>query len=154
MCYLGEPYVYSNKVQPTETYPPHVLCIIPTIMSNLEKFIPSNIFTQLSSGIDILYSDIHKGGGSNGAHSDDEDDWGLVVILSFGQTRWLRIREAKGAGEFINVKLDDNSMCVMHGKTFQKKFKHQVDKLGPKNNIYPRLSINIRFKAGSVNVKD
>lgn len=123
----GEAYTYSGKQHPTSAYPPHVLAIVPTLLASLQPFIKENIYTKLSHGIDILYSENDLKGGSNGAHSDDEMHWGLVIILSFGQTRWLRVRKKGKGNTFINVEMSDNSVCIMHGDTFQTVYQHQVE---------------------------
>lgn len=76
-----------------------------------------------------------------------------MLILSFGQTRYLRVRRKQTAtqkqGEFINVELEDNSLVVMEGNDFQRVWQHQVDKLGKNDSIRERLSLNLRFKGES-----
>lgn len=147
VCYTisGEPYCYSRLLQPTICYPPHVLNIVPAILEVVESSFPDNKYKELSNGVDILYSNEFIRGGSMGAHSDDEMHWGLVVIFSLGQTRWLRLRK-KSNGVFFNVEMRHNSLIVMHGCTFQQLYTHQVDKLYKEEEVQYRLSLNLRFK--------
>jgi alkylated DNA repair dioxygenase AlkB len=78
-------------------------------------------------------------------HSDNEnEDWGLVLILSFGQERWLRIRSKK-TGQWYNVKAGPNTLIAMYGSTFQEAYTHQVDKLSEDEEVGVRLSLNVRF---------
>lgn len=147
VCYTisGEPYCYSRLLQPTICYPPHVLNIIPSILEAVESSFSDNEYKELSNGVDILYSNEFVRGGSMGAHSDDEMHWGLVVIFSLGQTRWLRVRKI-GNGAFFNVEMRHNSLIAMHGCTFQQLYTHQVDKLYKEEEVQYRLSLNLRFK--------
>lgn len=147
VCYTvsGEPYCYSRLLQPTICYPPHVLNIVPAILEAVESSFPDNKYKELSNGVDILYSNEFVRGGSMGAHSDDEMHWGLVVIFSLGQTRWLRVRR-KSNGAFFNVEMRHNSLIAMHGCSFQQLYTHQVDKLYKEEEVQCRLSLNLRFK--------
>jgi len=146
ICYSadGKPYNYSRVSHITVSYPTHVLKILPTLMANILRIQPENPYQELSHGVDILYSDKILRGGSISAHSDDELPWGLVIIFSVGQTRWLRVRR-KLDGEYFNVPLLHNSIVAMYGETFQLSYTHQVDKLSPNEPIGQRLSINIRY---------
>lgn len=150
ICYTvdGSPYKYSKIKQPTVVYPPHVLKIERILFQEFTKIVPENPFTVLSNGVDILYSEKQKFGGSIGVHSDDEMPWGLVLVYSIGQTRTFRIREKDVPG-YKDFPLTDNSLVAMYGPTFQSKYTHQVDKLTPlfveKYGVQNRLSLNIRY---------
>jgi alkylated DNA repair dioxygenase AlkB len=122
-----------------------VLNIVPAILEAVESSFPDNKYKELSNGVDILYSNEFVRGGSMGAHSDDEMHWGLVVIFSLGQTRWLRVRK-KSNGAFFNVEMRHNSLIAMHGCSFQQLYTHQVDKLYKEEEVQCRLSLNLRFK--------
>lgn len=147
VCYTpdGTPYEYSNQKHHTSKYPQHVLDLIPkfkdVINHNLGKITP---YAKLSTGVDILYSDDFPRGGSISAHRDYEMDWGLVIIYSLGQSRWLRVRNSE-TKQFYNIKVPHNSLVAMHGPTFQKNYTHQVDKLSKDEPVGNRLSLNIRF---------
>lgn len=153
ICYSpdGSPYKYSGVNHPTREYPQHVL----TVMRQFETLINqelaktstplSNPYTVPSSAVDICYNQEFPRGGSISRHKDDEDEWGMVVIFSLGQTRYLRVR-ADETGKWWNVKVIHNSLVVMFGPTFQKKYTHQVDKLYEDEPIGVRLSLNIRYK--------
>jgi alkylated DNA repair dioxygenase AlkB len=148
VCYTpdGKPYKYSGKKHYTTKFPPHVLEIINVFLGTINGFIPDNEFQKASTGVDIEYSDKHDRGGSIGAHKDDEDpNWGMVVVYSLGQTRWLRVRNVHDK-TWCNIKLPHNSMVVMHGKHFQQDFTHQIDKLKEGEPVGKRLSLNIRFE--------
>lgn len=150
VCYTpnGQPYKYSGKNHYTTKYPSHVEKIIPSLLrsfsNELEKHELKNQFTILSNAVDIIYSDAFPRGGSISAHKDNEQPWGLVLVFSLGQTRWLRVRHDT-TKEFFNVQLRDNSLVAMFGKDFQKCFTHQVDKLSEKEFVGTRLSLNVRF---------
>jgi alkylated DNA repair dioxygenase AlkB len=105
---------------------------------------PPNPYTELSSGVDIVYSSKFPRGGSIGCHSDDEMNWGMVIVLSLGQTRYFRVRR-KSDGDWVNVKLGHNSLTVMYGPTFQELYTHQVDKLKEGEPVGIRMSMNARF---------
>lgn len=147
VCYTphGLPYKYSGILHTSAPFPPHVLTIVPTLQSYIQALVPDNVYTELSNGVDIVYSAEFERGGSISAHSDDEDEWGLVIILSFGQTRWLRVRN-KYDKTWYNVELKHNSLVAMHGATFQRDYTHQIDKLAVGETPAMRMSLNIRFK--------
>lgn len=137
--------IYGGVKHDSVEYPKYVLKLVPYMLKAVKKFIPDNIYTKLSTGIDIIYDADFPRGGSVGKHSDSQDEgWGLIVIWSLGQTRWLRVRRIKD-GEWYNVKMEHNSLTVMYGKTFQQLYTHQVDKLMPKDEVGSRLSLNVRF---------
>jgi len=147
VCYTttGRPYTYSGVKRFTQPYPEHILEMINPFLITVQKHLPfKNVYTKMSNGINILYCSDFKKGGSVSAHSDDEMKWGLVIIFSLGQTRWLRIRHKK-TKKWTNVKMKHNSIVCMHGPSFQEKYTHQVDKLKDKEPIGNRISINIRF---------
>lgn len=155
VCYKppgGTDYVYSGIRHITTWYPSHVRALLPLFMEAVDdalkrEGLPPNKYTELSSGVDIMYGPTLDRGGSIAAHRDDEKDWGMVMIHSLGQTRYLRFRKNfKGeVGEYLNVELSHNSLVVMYGPTFQKFYTHQVDKLSPREAIGTRLSLNVRY---------
>lgn len=151
----GKPFVYSQRQKYTTKYPDFVLAIVDKILAEVSKNVPNNIFANLSTGISIEYSEEHDRGGSIGRHKDNEykDDpllkkdgkvWGLIIVISIGQERWFRVRD-DSTREFTNVKLRNNSLIAMHGKTFQEKYTHQIDKLRKNDKVGKRYSLNIRF---------
>jgi hypothetical protein len=164
LCYTptGEPFRYSRIQHPTVKYPQHVRELIPKILDTIDQLLISdqttsgkdskrakhpvkkNPYTELSSGIDIVYSAEFERGGSVGTHSDDEIHWPVVIIFNLGQTRWLRVRSKKTKA-WYNARLKHNSLVIMYGNTFQERYTHQVDKLGKSDTIGTRLSLNIRF---------
>lgn len=154
LCYSpdGAPYVYSRVAHPTTQYPFYVLLAMRIFEKRINEELakcPSpveNPYTNPSSGVDIIYDAEFPRGGSIGRHKDDEDAWGMVFIFSLGQTRYLRIR-SDATKEWFNVKMTHNSLVVMHGPTFQKKYSHQVDKLKEEEPVGVRLSLNVRYKA-------
>lgn len=147
LCYTveGKPYLYSGRKHPTTRFPSHVTdLLLPFCMEEVRRYILDNRFDKLSHGVDILYNGEFPRGGSIGAHSDNEMPWGLVLIYSLGQTRWLRLRR-KSDGAWYNIEASHNSLIAMHGVTFQTLFTHQVDKLQVGESVHNRLSINVRF---------
>lgn len=155
VCYTvhGRPYKYSNVAHYTIKFPPHILHLVPEFLKMIQDYLPTgqiNPYTELSNAVDIMYSNKFARGGSISAHKDDEDKWGLVIIYSLGQTRWLRVRNDK-THHFTNIKLEDNSIIAMYGSTFQTSYTHQVDKLTANEPVGNRLSLNIRFLANSSN---
>jgi alkylated DNA repair dioxygenase AlkB len=151
VCYTadGESFVYSNISHKTIKYPEHVSFLIPKMLECVDKHclskrLPRNTFTMPSHAIDIVYNNAFPRGGSVSAHGDNEQPWGLVTIMSFGQTRWLRVRNHT-TKKFYNVKMMDNSLVAMIGETFQHQYSHQVDKLKENEPIGTRLSLNIRY---------
>ena len=146
VCYTptGETYIYSGKKHFTKSYPEHVLSLIPKMQKIVDEGIGKlSPYRTLSNAVDIVYSPDFERGGSISRHKDDEMDWGLVIILTLGQSRWLRIRDEDG--NFYNIKMSHNSIVCMHGKSFQQKYTHQVDKLMPNEPVKYRLSLNVRF---------
>jgi alkylated DNA repair dioxygenase AlkB len=146
ICYTtdGHTYNYSGIAHNTKKYPSHILKVIPLLLDKIADQKPACLRSELSNAIDILYCPEFVGGGSIGKHSDNEEDWGLILILSMGQTRWLRVR-SKADNQWYNVCMKHNSLVAMYGKTFQSQYTHQVDKL-PQGEIGARLSLNVRFK--------
>lgn len=142
----GQPYVYSGVSHATSTYPSHVETIIAEVEDAIASQGYDNMphFGQLDITGDILYDDTLPCGGSVGAHADDEREWPIVVIFSLGQTRYLRIRDLK-SDRMINVEMSHNSVLVMAGESFQKRYHHQVDRLHEKEAVGARLSLNIRY---------
>lgn len=154
VCYHVEgaaPYAYSGRAHFARVYPAHVRALADVLLARCEAALPvgarPNAFRTLSHGVDILYSEDFERGGSIGAHSDDEiAGWGLVLIFSLGQTRWLRIRD-KATKQWTNVSLRHNSLVAMHGADFQRLYTHQVDKLHEGEPVGARLSLNLRYGA-------
>jgi len=151
VCYTanGQPYKYSGKKHFTTHMPSHIRDAIPGWLALLDQQLLSvdrrNSYTRVSHAVDILYDASFARGGSIGRHKDDEQDgWGLVLIFSLGQTRWLRIR-SELTGAWHNVEARDNSLIAMLGPSFQKDYTHQIDKLAEGEEIGARGSINIRF---------
>lgn len=146
VCYTttGEPYNYSGQNHYTKKYPQYILDLIPKFQKIVDDGIGSTSpYKTLSHGVDIVYSNDFDRGGSISRHKDDEMDWGLVIILTLGQSRWLRVRNEEG--QFFNIKMKHNSIVCMHGPTFQKKYTHQVDKLSKHEPVHYRMSLNVRF---------
>ena len=154
VCYseTGEPYMYSGQQHRTVPFPPHALSLSKLAWTATAGALaaagrPPPAETQLCTGVDIQYSPAQERGGSMGAHADDEDSrWGLVLIYSLGQTRWLRVRRNLGDRTFVNVRLEHNSVVAMYGARFQTLFAHQVDKLSSKEPVGSRLSLNLRYR--------
>lgn len=88
---------------------------------------------------------------SSRTSSSCSDCWGIVIIFSLGQTRWLRIRSKKHKSQWINVEMSHNSLLVMSGESFQQRYTHQVDKLTKHDIVGNRLSLNVRFTKGDPN---
>jgi hypothetical protein len=51
---------------------------------------------------------------------------------------------SKETGAWTNVEMRHNSLLAMHGAEFQRRFTHQVDKLGASEPVGTRLSLNVR----------
>lgn len=152
ICYTMED---QEIVHPTQkygeimtTYPTHVLDLIPYFMNRIKEYIPNNPYVILSTGLDILYSPQFPRGGSIAAHSDYLGDpdrkWGLIIIYSIGQTRYIRIRR-KDDKTYFNVQMNNNSLVCMYGESFQQLYTHQVDKLYSNEEVGCRISLNMRF---------
>lgn len=150
LCYTpsGRPYVYSRVAHPTTMYPDHVLDLLIILENRLDKVVVDRPYQVGSSAVDICYDATLERGGSIAAHKDDEEDWGMVIVFSLGQTRYLRVRNDE-TKKFINVEMRHNSLVVMYGDTFQKMYTHQVDKLSSNEPIGTRLSLNVRYKNSS-----
>ena len=147
ICYTndGKPFSYSKVKHDSIKYPPHVDKLSDLMLKRFAEMIPENKYVVRSHGISLLYSKDLDGGGSISAHSDVVAmKWGLIAVLSLGQARWMRFRNIE-TGQFINAKLRHNSFVYMYGPTFQKKYTHQIDKLGTNDEVGNRLSINVRY---------
>lgn len=151
ICYSpdGQPYVYSRVQHATTIYPDHVLPLITKFEEIVNDTLTkdgygSNLYKTPSSVVDIIYDETFPLGGSISAHSDDEDEWGMVVVYSLGQTRWFRVRN-KETKQWYNMPLVHNSLVVMYGPTFQSLYTHQIDKLKTQDKVKVRLSLNIRY---------
>lgn len=146
LCYTpsGEPYVYSRIAHPTTSYPDHVNRLLLILENRIDEEVIDRPYRIASSAVDISYDATLERGGSIAAHKDDEEDWGMVIVFSLGQTRYLRVR-SDITKEFVNVEMRHNSLVVMYGDTFQKTHTHQVDRLSPKEPIGTRLSLNVRY---------
>jgi hypothetical protein len=150
-----ENYNYSGVDRYTIPFPPNIINISDKIIKQVKTLKPDNPYNQYDTGVDILYggkilesksSKKFGRGGSISFHSDDEKDWGMVGVYSLGQTRLFRIKDygGKGPTRFI-IPLFDNSLVVMYGPTFQKKYYHGITKLSSKLKAGVRLSLNIRY---------
>jgi len=152
LCYstTGKPFNYSNVNHTTVAYPDHVAALLPPLAERIDEELrratgAGNTFTELSTGVDICYDKTFPRGGSVAAHKDNTDpNWGMVLIFSLGQTRYLRVRRDSDRS-FFNIVMPDNSVVAMHGASFQKEYTHQVDKLYADEEIWPRLSLNARY---------
>lgn len=144
----GKPYTYSGVRRYTTAFPDHVLRVLPLFMSSVDRYIADNLYRRHDTAVDICYAHTQVRGGSIGRHKDDENaDWGLVVVYSLGQTRWLRVRRDTD-GRFYNVALRHNSLVAMHGAAFQRNYTHQVDKLHADEGVGTRFSLNVRYLVG------
>ena len=135
-----------------------------------------NDYQKRDTAVDIVYSSKFKRGGSIGAHADDEffedplytallSKWGSIFVYSCGQKRVFTISEKKfvkgGVGrgaiqmkfkrgkKLFQIPLEDNSLVVMWGPTFQEKCMHEVEKLHPEKPVGMRHSLNIRYVVGA-----
>ena len=143
----GEPaFSYSGQSHYSMPYPPHVLALVAMFRERIVEAHPASaVYTRLSHAIDVVYSNEFERGGSIGAHGDiGQPDWGLVIIFSLGQSRWLRVRHT-ASGEWTNVHMRANSLVAMCGARFQRAFTHQVDKLRMRDFVGTRLSLNVRY---------
>lgn len=152
LCYTpdGTSYRYSGVSHSTTKYPAHVTEVMkifePMVNDRLKEFFSiDNPYTVPSSAVDIIYDSTFPRGGSISKHKDDEKDWGMVMVFSLGQERYLRIRSDE-TGKYYNFSMPHNSLVVMYGETFQKKYTHQVDKLLETDKVGTRLSLNIRYQ--------
>jgi len=148
MCYTttGKPYLYSKTSHDTKPFPPHVLALIQQLIHVFNETVPDNPYVHIDTAADLMYSSQQKNGGSISAHCDYENPkWGLVLIHTLGQARYIRIRRKDKSQPFINVKIDHNSLLAMYGPTFQSMYTHQVDKLKDGEEIGVRLSLNVRL---------
>lgn len=155
----GDQYNYSGVVRPGIPHPEHIHELLeilkPTINSMIKEATNlDNPYTTLSNGISILYGPEAKiNGGALCMHKDNESlpgfHWGLIIIYSVGQTRWLRVKRDSD-NQYYNIPTVDNSLIMMFGPTFQKPspdgYTHGIAQLSPKDNVGARLSLNIRFR--------
>ena len=139
-------FSYSGQSHYSMPYPPHVLALVPALRAKVVAAQPATTpYSRLSHAIDVVYSSEFERGGSIGAHGDvGQPDWGLVIVYSLGQSRWLRVRH-RASGEWTNVLMRANSVVAMCGAKFQGAFTHQVDKLAKNESVGTRLSLNVRF---------
>jgi alkylated DNA repair dioxygenase AlkB len=146
LCYTtnGQPYKYSNIYHKTIKYPEHVKQLLDIVEPHLRSLTKcANL--ERNHAVDIEYGPEQERGGSIGRHQDNEHpDWAAVIIVSFGQTRVLRIRHCE-SGKWYNVPMTHNSVVCMWGPEFQKDYTHQVDKLAKDENVGTRLSLNVRY---------
>lgn len=149
-CYTltGKPLVYSRVTHKTSKYPEHVSATMKTVKEKVDITLADNRvktnYHALADGIDIVYDDTFPRGGSVAAHKDQMAPYGRVDILSFGQTRLMRIRR-EADKQVYNVEMPHNSVIVMLGPTFQDKYTHEVPKLGAGETVGARNSINVRY---------
>lgn len=99
---------------------------------------------QLSHGVDIVYPSTIPGSGSISEHSDLELDWDMVIVYSLGQTRYFKVRD-KLTRKVVNVPTPHNSLLVMVGESFQKKYTHSIDRLKKNDVLGYRMSLNARY---------
>lgn len=137
---------YSQQDHFTTSYPPHVKKVISILLSRIYDTKTDTLNLQLSHSIDILYDSTSERGGSIAAHADTSHSYELILILSLGQSRYIRFKRKRDL-KFFNFKLKDNSLLVMVGNGIQKHFTHQIDKLSRNEDIGSRLSLNVRFVA-------
>jgi alkylated DNA repair dioxygenase AlkB len=148
VCYTrdGVPYEYSKKKHLTRKYPKHVLRAMRKIKESLNERLNIAIEGEEDTAVDIVYDSKYPRGGSIAAHSDDEKEWKAIVVLSLGQTRYMRIKHKTDKTiKIINVKMRHNSVLVMLGSSVQEEYTHQVDKLSEKEEIGMRMSLNVRY---------
>jgi alkylated DNA repair dioxygenase AlkB len=166
----GKAYVYGRRERKTVEYPLHVKVLSDLLLRQFSLKLESlrlhklhNDYQKRDTAVDIVYSSKFKRGGSIGAHADDEDEWGSIFVYSCGQTRMFTISDKivaevrskdgrvirtkfKRGQKLFQVPLEDNSLVVMWGPTFQHKYMHEVDKLKDGKPVGMRHSLNIRYK--------
>jgi len=143
---------YSGVPRYSIETPAHMQQFALGLMEAMDAHLPegvSNPYRTLSHGVDILYGNkAFARGGSVGKHKDREMPWKSVIILTLGQTRYLRVYKDAGTratADVVNVAMTDNSLVCMLGPKFQRDYSHAVDKLAGSVPVGIRLSVNFRF---------
>lgn len=86
-----------------------------------------------------------------GPHADDEKQMltkngeSLVLSLSFGQERVLRLKSKDGKGGRLDLKMSNNSALLMGGLC-QRTHTHQVPKVGGRKGAKMGRRINVTFR--------
>lgn len=149
-CYTltKAPLRYSGVAHKTSCYPEHVSAMMKQIKTSVDEMLERNgmrsKYNVLADGIDIVYDDTFPRGGSVAAHKDLMDKYGRVDVVSFGQTRLMRVRRVSDK-KIYNVEMPHNSVLVMYGDTFQEEYTHEVPKLREGEPVGARNSINVRY---------
>ena len=147
-------YRYSGQDHKTYPYPAHVEAIIPLIKELVKSFSSFDGKLVHDMACNVLYSPKYHLGGSIRPHSDNEDDWPIVAIISYDRPRYMRFRRIDGTGRTINLPLMNNSLVLMVGDNFLTTYTHAIDKLRPHEQVGYRKSINIRFKKQETSSSD
>ena len=87
----GSVPAYADVNQPTAALPPHVLTVSDKAADCIQSAVGTNVFTVLDTCVDMQLGHTLSRGGSLRAQSDTASMWGCVALVSFGQTRWIRI---------------------------------------------------------------
>lgn len=136
---------YANVNQPTDTLPTHILDVSESVSSSISSAMPGNIYTVLDTCAEIQLSKSMPNGGCLRQQSEYASHWGCVSMLSFGQTRWMRVSKNDAQGT-INVSMPDNTLLVMYGPTFQEHYKHQIDELPKAHPMGTHHLLKMRFR--------
>jgi len=136
---------YANINQPTESLPAHILELSEPVSSSISSAIAGHMYTVLDTCSEIQLGKSLSCGGSIRQQSDYSSQWGCISMLSFGQTRWIRISK-NGAQGTMNVSMPDNSLLIMHGPSFQDQYQHQVDELPSEHPVGTHLLLKMRFR--------
>ena len=136
---------YADVNQPTQVLPSHILEVAESVSSSTSAAIAGHIYTVLDTCAEIKLGKTMVRGGNICQQSDNLSQWGCISILSFGQTRWMRISKV-GAQGTINVSMPDNSLLVMYGLSFQQQYQYQVDELPDGHSIGVNLLLKMRFR--------
>ena len=92
---------------------------------------------------------------SIGWHADDENDllvdesgvWGMTIYTDKAGEDRRMLFKSNTTKRRSEIRLKHGQIFVMHGKNFQKKFKHSIPKVGKNKVPRPRVSFTFRMHA-------
>lgn len=155
---------YANVNQQTAVFPQHILSVSDKIKKELLSTVSENPYTVLESAVDMALESSLSNGGSLGLQSGlsavpmikaekgqlrssrvQSAMLGCVALVSFGQTRWIRVSKKEATGT-MNIAMPDNSVLLLQGSGFQDVYQHQIDELPPSHPIGTHLLLKLRYR--------
>tara|TARA_B100000787_G_C16198713_1_gene302940 strand:- start:8655 stop:9470 length:816 start_codon:yes stop_codon:yes gene_type:complete len=147
---------YADVNQKTLALPSPWLTLAEKVADDIQTAKPGFGHTVLDTALELEMGPDLRCGGTFVKQSDKcgfSSHWGAVALVSFGQTRWLKVTK-NGAQGTINIALPDNCAVVLYGTGIHSLYQHEISPLPEGHPVGTHLLSKIRFRRPYENTND